>query len=76
MEDLIRYIVTRIVSNPDSVNIENEEINGELYFYILVPEEDRGVVIGKEGKNIKAIRNLVSILAKKDNKRVFIKIRD
>jgi predicted RNA-binding protein YlqC (UPF0109 family) len=76
MEEFIKYVLSKIVSNPDQVQIEREESNGEIYFFIILPEEDRGVVIGKEGKNIKSIRNLISILAKKENKRVYIKIRD
>jgi predicted RNA-binding protein YlqC (UPF0109 family) len=76
MEEFIKYVLSKIVSNPDQVQIEREESNGEIYFFLILPEEDRGVVIGKEGKNIKSIRNLISILAKKENKRVYIKIRD
>jgi len=76
MEELLRFIVERIVSNPAEVQIETENIADDIYYYIMVPENERGIIIGKEGKNIKSIRNLMSIIAKKQNKRVFIKIKD
>ena len=76
MEEFLKYIISKIVSEPEKVEIEQEEINGEIFFYIMVPEKDRGVIIGKEGKNIKALRNLITILAKKENKRVYLKIKD
>lgn len=76
MEDLLRYIITHIVSDPSTVEITSAEENGELVYYVSIPQEERGVVIGKEGRNIKSVRNLVSILAKKEGKRVFVKIKD
>jgi len=76
MEELITYIISKIVADPTTAKIEKEDVNGEIYFHVYVPEEERGIIIGKEGRNIKAIRNLISILAKKEGKRVYIKIRD
>lgn len=76
MEDLLKYIITNIVSDPAELKIETENIGDDIYYYIMVPENERGIIIGKEGKNIKSIRNLISIIAKKQNKRVFVKIRD
>ena len=76
MEDLLKYIISNIISKPEELKIESETIGDDLYYYIMVPEEERGIIIGKAGKNIKSIRNLMTIIAKKQNKRVFVKIRD
>jgi len=76
MEDLIKYVIEHIVSDPESVKIEMEEVEGETHYNIMVPETERGIIIGKEGRNIKALRTLVAIMAKKENKRVFVKIKD
>lgn len=76
MEELLKYILEKIVSDPSKLAIETENIGDDIYYHIVVPENERGIIIGKEGKNIKSIRNLISIVAKKENKRVFIKIRD
>ena len=39
-------------------------------------EEDKPLVIGKGGRNIRAIRQITSILARKEDKRIYIKIAD
>ena len=76
MEELLKYIISNIISEPSELKIETENIGDDIYYYIMVPEKERGIIIGKEGKNIKSIRNLMTIIAKKQNKRVFVKIRD
>lgn len=76
MEEFLKYIISNIVSDPAELKIEAETVGDDIYYYIVVPEAERGIIIGKEGKNIKSIRNLMTIIAKKQNKRVFIKIRD
>ena len=77
MLELLHYIVTKIVSNPDDVKIETQEEDKDNIVYVLkLPEEERGVVIGKGGMNIRAIRNILNIIAKRENKRVYIKVAD
>lgn len=77
MKEVLNYILSRIVTDPTQIEI-NEEINeeGETVLNVNLPEEERGIVIGKGGKNIQSIRNIVSIIAKRENKKVRIKILD
>lgn len=72
MKDALTYIVKSIVDNPDSVVIEEEEQDGFMQFSISVDPEDMGKVIGKEGKVIRAIRNVMKIPAVKNNKKIHI----
>jgi predicted RNA-binding protein YlqC (UPF0109 family) len=77
MKELLQYILSKIVADPDTIVI-TEETNelGEDVLNVNIPEGDRGIVIGKGGKNIQAIRNIVSIIAKREGKKVRIKILD
>lgn len=77
MKELLQYILSKIVEDPDTIVI-TEETNelGEDVLNVNIPEGDRGIVIGKGGKNIQAIRNIVSIIAKREGKKVRIKILD
>lgn len=77
MKELLQYILSKIVSDPNTIDIK-EETNEyqEIVLNVLLPEEERGIVIGKGGKNIQSIRNIVSIIAKRENKKVRIKILD
>ena len=77
MLELLHYIVSKIVEDPSSVTITQDvKDDGEIVFNLQLPEEERGKIIGKGGMNIKSIRNIISIIAKRENKRVYIKVLD
>lgn len=76
MLELLNYILASIVSDPETIKIAKEDTDGDVYLNVSIPQEERGVVIGKSGRNINAIRNLISIIARRENKRVYIKIVD
>ncbi len=75
MKDALEYIISSIVDNPSSVSISEElDENGIITYTIRVAKEDIGKVIGKDGKIIRAIRNVMKIPAIKQNKRVRVAI--
>lgn len=65
MKQLIEYIVSNIVNHPESVVItEDKTSEGDMIKYLIkVDPEDVGRVIGKQGKVIKSIRQIVRIAA-------------
>ena len=75
MEELLNYILKKITANPKDVKVEKEEENNEVKFLISINEEDKGRVIGKNGSNIKSIRLILSILAKREDKKVYLKVQ-
>lgn len=60
-QEFIEYIVKSIVAKSSDVMIERNMNSYDETYVIHVNEADMGVLIGKGGKNINAIRNLVSI---------------
>ena len=79
MKELLEYIVKSIVNNPDAVEVEEKEsvdFPGLTILTIDVAEEDKGVVIGRIGRTINAIRDLITINAIRTNRRVKVLIRD
>lgn len=75
MKDTLGYIVSSIVDNASAVTIsEDTDESGIITFTISVATEDIGKVIGKDGKVIRAIRNVMKIPAIKQNKRIRISI--
>lgn len=77
MLELLHYILSQIVEDPKTLKIDKtEEPDGTIVFNVDVPEEERGMIIGKGGMNIRSLRNVISIIAKRENKRVYIKIVD
>jgi predicted RNA-binding protein YlqC (UPF0109 family) len=79
MEELVKTIVKSIVNHPDSVVVEQKEsvdFPGLQIIYIQVHPDDAGVVIGKGGRTINAIRNLVSISAIRQGVRVKVILKE
>lgn len=71
MKDLLLYIVTNLVDTPESVDVVEEELGqGNVRLTLKVGQEDMGKVIGKNGRTIKSIRDVVKIRALKENKYV------
>lgn len=71
MKELALFIFKNIVDNPDKVNI-TESVNDEggVVLTATVAEDDMGKVIGKSGKVINAIRQVLKIAAIRQDKRV------
>lgn len=76
MKKALEYIVSSIVDNPKDIEINEEEVDGIITFTIKVAEEDMGKIIGKNGKVIRAIRNVMRIPAIKQNKRINISLSE
>lgn len=76
MKDTLQFIVAAIVDNPDAVKVEEQEAEGMTNLIIAVDKEDMGKVIGKEGKVIRSIRNIMKIKAMKHGIRINVSIAD
>jgi len=76
MKDTLHYIVSSIVDKPDSVIISENEEEGMVTLTISVDPEDMGKVIGKEGKVIRSIRNIMKVKAMKHNIRINVTLAE
>jgi hypothetical protein len=74
MKELVEYIVKSIVAAPESVTITEENSETGLLLKLEVAEDDKGRVIGREGRVAEAIRTLLRVKAAKDNTRVRLQI--
>lgn len=76
MKKALEYIVSQIADDPKKVEINEQEDQGIINFTITVASSDMGKIIGKNGKVIRAIRNIVKISAIKQNKKINIAIAE
>ena len=76
MKDTLAYIITAIVDNPEAVEIEEKDEEGILQLIVTVAKEDMGKVIGKEGKVIRSIRNIMKIKAMKHDVRINVSLAE
>jgi uncharacterized protein len=74
MKKALEYIVSQIVEDPKKVEINEQEEQGIINFSITVAPSDMGRIIGKNGKVIRAIRNVIKISAIKQNKKINISL--
>jgi len=61
--DLTRYIVEHLVDEPEAVTVSETEDEGQPVIVIEVDDEDRGAVIGRQGRTIKAIETVIRAAA-------------
>ncbi len=75
MKDLLKFLLKKITKG-DKFEIEESE-NGEIQeFKVKVPQESMGIVIGKGGNTIKAIRNLLKVKATLEKKVVNLSLEE
>ena len=74
MKDLLEYIIKSIVAEPDAVKITEENSDEGLLIKLEVAPDDKGRVIGRQGRVAQALRTLLRVKAAKDNTRVRLEI--
>ena len=74
MEDLVRFIVEKLVDDVNGVTIESEEQDGVLVINVIAEKEQIGKIIGKQGRIAKAIRTIVRAGANKEKAKVSVEI--
>ena len=74
MKELIEYIARSLASNPDAVVVTEENSEGRIVFRLEVAPEDKGKVIGRQGRVAQAMRVLVRVAAVKDGTHAVLEI--
>jgi predicted RNA-binding protein YlqC (UPF0109 family) len=59
VQDLVTFIVKRLVANPGAVRIREVADDTARVFEVQVDPRDRGVLIGKQGWTIRSVRSLI-----------------
>lgn len=75
MKEFIEFIVKQLVDNPDKVSVEEttpDEHTIELS--LKVDQSDIGKVIGKQGRNVNAMRTLLTAVGAKGKLRATLQI--
>lgn len=68
VQNFLEVYVKKIVKYPDSVCVDvSQGKRSDYLFLIQVAEEDVGKVIGKDGKMVSALKNVISACKAKDN---------
>lgn len=76
MNKALEYIVKSIVNNPKDVTIEQKDMDNIIQLQVTANKEDMGTIIGKQGRVIKAIKELIKVKAIKENKYFDIQVSE
>ena len=75
MKELLTEMIKAIVDKPDEVDINLTESENTSIFELRLGDGDVGKVIGKKGKNVMALRTILSAAtAKAGGKRSMLEI--
>lgn len=76
MEDTLRYILTNIVDNPDAIRIDMQASERRNVLVVHAHKEDMGKIIGKQGRTIRAIRDIIKIMAARERTYVDVELAE
>jgi predicted RNA-binding protein YlqC (UPF0109 family) len=74
MKELAKFLITRLVDSPDRVELTSTEEGDVTRFSVRVADEEKGKIIGKQGKVVKAIRQVMGIAGAKAKRKVFLDV--
>ncbi len=75
MRELVEYIAKSITSQPDEVRVtEEEDEDGRVILRLEVAPEDKGKVIGRQGRVAQSMRVLLRVAAVKQGAHATLEI--
>ena len=74
MKELIEYIARSLASDPDAVVVTESMENGRMVVRLQIADEDKGKVIGRQGRVAQVIRVLLRVAAVKDGTQAVLEI--
>ena len=65
MKDTLIFLLSRIVDHPGDLVVDESVTNDKTMLTIHANQEDLGKIIGKSGRIIRSIRDLIKLMAAK-----------
>ena len=75
LKELVEYIAKAITTNPDDVVVEQDsDEEGRIVLTLKVHPDDKGRVIGKQGRIAQSMRSLLRVAAVKEGVHITLDI--
>jgi predicted RNA-binding protein YlqC (UPF0109 family) len=74
MKELVEYIVTSLVDDPEAVQVTEERRGDSVLLRVKVADGETGKIIGRQGRIIQAIRALVKVAAVREGVRADLQL--
>ncbi|MEG1008923.1 MAG: KH domain-containing protein [Clostridia bacterium] len=75
-KDLLLYIVKNLVTDVENIDIQEKKDDNKVTLILKVAKSDMGRIIGKDGRIIRALREIICAYSMKENIKVFISVEE
>lgn len=75
-EEILKLMIQAIVMVPDKVRIERTVDDMGVLFTLYVDPTDMGLVVGRQGSMIHAVRTVIRTIGMKNRERINLKVFD
>ena len=76
MRELVSTLVGGLVGDPGRVRVRERHVHERLVIEVSVPADDRGRVIGRQGRTVNALRTVLSAVAHRHDRSCSLEILD
>ena len=70
----VEFMVSNLVEEPDAFRVVPERLGTNVHIKVIVPEEEMGRVIGRQGRIARSMRTLLTIAASRKGLRASLDI--
>lgn len=74
LEDYVKFIAQHLVEKPEEVEVTLTETEEFAQYTLSVNRTDLGKVIGKDGKNVRALRTLLTAASARRGRKAILEI--
>ena len=74
MKELIEYIARNLATRPDDVKVTEDIEDDRVVLRLEVADEDKGKIIGRQGRVAQAMRVVLRVAAVKNGTRAMLEI--
>lgn len=76
MKQTLEYVLKQIVTHPDDILVEEQSEESRQILVVHANDEDYGKIIGKNGRIIRALRDLIKLMAARQGTYVDILLQE
>ncbi len=76
LNDFVAFIAKHLVEKPEEVEVTVEDKDEYLHYKLSVSTGDLGRVIGKEGRNARAMRVLLTAVSARQGRKAILEIQE